>query len=434
MIQRVPESARVGLLAAIVAASTLVDHTFAGENTRWVSVKEVYANGQHNAWPDLTRWRGKYYLVFPAHARGHGNAHGLVMLVSADGEEWETILDVPHTYWQIEEDETWPAETIFFLPTKTRLYVVFWTSARGNMEVSSEKKAALKKEWLSLGGSEKSWERWVVQHEQSYRTRITYTEDGRTFQTPRELFEPSWWLWRPQTFQGRHYMVGFRSTAQEWEISDELKPMIPVADELPLGPKRGLGTELFRSASLFVSDDGLDWRKHCHIASNDDGEPAINFSPDGRCLVVSRNGAGGKHAIVYVSDPPYKQWKTLQLDASIHQAAVLHHKNRWIVGGRYIDEKTFEPNRFDPENRLQARNGTRLWFLDDKTGALTEATTLPSWGDCGQPAILPTPEGDLLVAYYSCSQMIDRNLEVGSGPHPGKLSPTSIYLARVVID
>ena len=43
-------------------------------------------------------------------------------------------------------------------------------------------------------------------------------------------------------------------------------------------------------------------------------------------------------------------------------------------------------------------------------------------------------QGDLLVGYYSCSQMIDRNLEVGSGPHPGKLSPTSIYLARVVID
>jgi len=72
--------------------------------------------------------------------------------------------------------------------------------------------------------------------------------------------------------------------------------------------------------------------------------------------------------------------------------------------------------------------------FDDQTGELTEATSLPSWGDCGQSAFLPTPEGDLLVACYSCSQMIDRNQSVGGGLHPEKYSPTSIYLARVVID
>lgn len=60
--------------------------------------------------------------------------------------------------------------------------------------------------------------------------------------------------------------------------------------------------------------------------------------------------------------------------------------------------------------------------FDDQTGELTEATSLP------------TPEGDLLVACYSCSQMIDRNQSVGGGLHPEKYSPTSIYLARVVID
>ena len=113
---------------------------------------------------------------------------------------------------------------------------------------------------------------------------------------------------------------------------------------------------------------------------------------------------------------------------------MIWHKDRWIIGGRYLDEETFQPNRFDPENALQCRNGTQLWFFDDQTGELTEATSLPSWGDCGQPAFLPTPEGDLLVAYYSCFQMIDRNQSVGGGPHPGKYSPTSIYLARVVID
>ena len=405
-----------------------------GERTRWVSVKEIYSQGKHNGWPDLCRWRDKYYVVFPAHGVGHQAPHDVVVLASDDAEQWESVLDTPPTDWQLEDDETWPAETLFFLPTEKRLYLLYWASARDNTDVSEERRNQLKKQWMELGGNENSWQRWLTCHEQSYRTRLRYTEDGRTWSQPQQLLDPGWWLWRPQTFGGKHYMVGFSGQAQQWQITSELTEMIPLADTTPLGVKRGWGIELFRAASLFVSDDGLAWSKVSNIGNRDDGEPGLHFSPDGRALVVSRNGSGFKHAIAYVGHPPYHHWRSIQLDQTIHQAAVIYHKNRWIVGGRYLDEATFEPNRFDPVNALQSPTGTRLWFLDDQTGELTVATTLPSWGDCGQPAFLPTPEGDLLVAYYSCSQTIDRNLAVGGGPHPGKYSPTSIYLARVVIE
>ena len=26
---------------------------------RWVNVQEIYADGKHNAWPDICRWRGQ---------------------------------------------------------------------------------------------------------------------------------------------------------------------------------------------------------------------------------------------------------------------------------------------------------------------------------------------------------------------------------------
>ena len=67
--------------------------------------------------------------------------------------------------------------------------------------------------------------------------------------------------------------------------------------------------------------------------------------------------------------------------------------------------------------------GTRLWFIDDETGALRTGTTLPSWGDSGQPAIVPAENGDLLVAYYACSETIDENLTVGRRPAPRKIQP-----------
>lgn len=403
---------------------------------RWVRVEEIYADGTHNAWPDLCYWQGRYYVVFPSHGKGHGGAHSVVILSSPDQYSWETVLDIPHTEWQIEKDETWAAETLFFLPTDERLYVVFWTRARGNADIQPQKEALLRKRWRDLGGSNTSWQRWVTLHEQSYRSGLTYTEDGRHWEKPIPLLEPGWWPWRPHTHDNRHYMIGFRCHAQHtWEFSPELETMIPRADDIaPLDPRMGQGMELFQSASMFISDDGLSWRKLSDIANNDDDEPDFNFDPGGKIVAVSRNGAANKHAVAYLSDPPYDQWKTVWLDRMIHQPAVLHHCGHWIVGGRYLDENTLEPNRFAPDKSFMARNGTRLWFFDDTAGTLTAGTTLPSWGDCGQPALLPLDNGDLLVAYYSCSQMIDENLLVGGGPHPGKVSPCSIYLARVVID
>ena len=87
-----------------------------------------------------------------------------------------------------------------------------------------------------------------------------------------------------------------------------------------------------------------------------------------------------------------------------------------------------------PDTAFDAYGPTRLWLLDDRSGELTEGVTLPSWGDNAYPGIEVTAEGDLLVVYYSCSQTIDANLLMGPGPLPGKYAPTSIYLARVVMD
>ena len=214
-LRRLP-SARIGLtILWFLAAANSIN---AEGRTRWVSVQEIYSKGKHNAWPDLCRWRGKYYVVFPGHGAGHGSPHGVVILESTDAVNWTMTLDVPHTHWQLDADETWPAETLFFLPTENRLYMLFWASAKGNTTVSETKRRQLKQRWIELGGSEASWNRWVSCHEQSNRSRVTYTEDGRTWEQPRPILGRGWWLWRPQTYAGRHYLVGFRSHAQEWEI------------------------------------------------------------------------------------------------------------------------------------------------------------------------------------------------------------------------
>ncbi len=425
------------LLLVFVVSLIGIPQPACSQSMKWVSVKEVYSKGKHNAWPDMCRWRDRFYLVFAGHGQGHAETHGVVIMSSADGDQWEAIFDQQQQQWKIRDDDTYTAMTSFFLPTADRLYIVFWNRAN-NLDlttVSAEKKKALKQQWLDLGGTDESFQRWLQGHAQSFRTGVTFSEDGQTWSQPKSLLPDGWWLWRPQTFGGQHYMVASYSHSQQWEITDELKQMIqPSSQKHPDHPKRGFLNQYFQSGSLFASDDATHWRKVSDIAVDDNSETGIGFRADGRALVVSRIDASPDYAIAYVADPPYNDWKRFVLEENIDQPAVLHHQGHWIVGGRYEDVETWNrPNRFDPENKLEGRYGTRLWFFDDQKGKLTEGTTLPSWGDCGQPAIVPDPSGGLLAAYYSCSEMIDVNQTAGGGPFPGKYSPSSIYVARISI-
>ena len=141
----------------------------------------------------------------------------------------------------------------------------------------------------------------------SFRTGLTFTEDGDTFSPPQPLFDPSWRVWRPHTFDGRHYVIGFRCHGQSWRISPELERMIPVADSI----------EMFESASLFASEDGIQWSQVSNIGVDDNDEPDFDFTPEGRILAVSRTGASlsaDRPAMAYMSNPTVHRLAKIDLE------------------------------------------------------------------------------------------------------------------------
>ena len=400
---------------------------------RWVSVREIHGDGTHNAWPDICRWRGRYYVAFNSGGKNHGGGHGLSVLSSADGLNWETVLHKPAGEWGILEDTTRTTVCPKFLPLKDRLILVFYFYTAGDMTVSSQRKADLKRRWLNLKGSEESFERWVGHHNTSFRTGVSYSEDGRSFRDPESLLDPGWRVWRPQTFQGRHYIIGYRCHGQEWSFSPELEGMIPQADSI----------EMFESASLFSSGDGLGWSKgqrYCRRGQRRDrlrfrpGWPYPGGEPQGRFLQVASGSQAGESAC-----------HRLRQSSALSELAATAPGPTDPGSGSALGQGSMDGRR------PLYRRGDRAVSspppeLSPQGAALRDPHVDPGGSDRrpdpgGNLAQLGRlflsghdrgANGDLLVVYYSHSITTDGHQYMGGGLWPGKMPPSSIYLARVV--
>src|SRR5687768_8217760 len=76
-----------------VAALFAVSQPFAAVTAptlRVENIRRAFHNGEHNAFTDLTRWRGQFWLTFRSSPDGHGvfASGSVVILTSADAKSW----------------------------------------------------------------------------------------------------------------------------------------------------------------------------------------------------------------------------------------------------------------------------------------------------------------------------------------------------------
>src|SRR5437867_193599 len=114
---------------------------------RWISVREIYGDGNHNAWPDICRWKDRYYVIFNSGGKHHGAGHGVTLLSSIDGETWEKVFQTRSDEWGVIAGTTRTALCPKLLPTKDKLIVLFYFYTSGSMDVTAEEKAELKRRW-----------------------------------------------------------------------------------------------------------------------------------------------------------------------------------------------------------------------------------------------------------------------------------------------
>jgi len=249
------------------------------------SVRQVFRDGNHNAFTDLCRFRGQFYLTFRTCPDGHGifPSSCIRVLSSEDAVRWREVycFSVPH------RDVRDPHFLIF--QDKLFVYTGTWLcdlSRVGRHDINDH-----------LGYA-------------------VWTHDGVSWNEP-QFLEGTYghYIWRAASFGDKAYLCGRRKYAFT-ETQDA-----------------GDGGALTQSA-LLESEDGLVWRFRSLFTEEYGDETAFLFEQDGTILAIHRTG-GDRPAQICRSHPPYSKWRRIQLDRYICGPLLAKWGERYLVAGRH---------------------------------------------------------------------------------------------------
>jgi hypothetical protein len=247
------------------------------------NVRRVFYNGEHNAFTDLIRFKGKFYLTFRSCPDGHmvHPTSSIIILSSSDAKQWKQV----HRFSVVRRDTRDP----HFLAFKGKLFVYTGTWYSGE--------TTLKREDYDLN---------------KHLGYTAWSEDGVKWHSP-IMLEGTFghYIWRANTFGGKAYMCGRRK--KDFEV----KP-------------RGEGAIV--ESAMLESDDGLIWRTRSLFQEVRGDETAFQFEEDGSIIAIGRRGSD--NAQLLRSQPPYTKWQRKELDRYIGGPLLVRWGDRYVVGGR----------------------------------------------------------------------------------------------------
>lgn len=330
---------RAVCLLALCAGGAAVRAPAADAPTvRVENIRRAFHNGEHNAFTDLIRWRGRFWLAFRSCPDGHGvfPTASVIVLASDDARSWHQM----HRFSVPDRDTRDPHFLIF----RDQLFVYTGAAYVGKEKIRGT-------EWNAHYGY------------------ASWTADGATWAKPQAL-EGTYghYIWRAAACGDRAYLIGRR-----WR------------GHMPASGRASM------ECALLESDDGLRWRFRSLIQETDGNETALLFEPDGTLLALSRTSAD--HAVLGRARPPYETWQREKLPGYLGGPVLARWGDRFLVGGRRRAE---DPT---PTGSGPGRGITTLLWLEG--AQLVPIATLPSGGDTSYPGFVALDERRGLVSWYS---------------------------------
>ncbi|MFZ2643763.1 MAG: hypothetical protein WA117_22415 [Verrucomicrobiia bacterium] len=247
------------------------------------NLRRVFHNGEHNAFTDLAKFNGKFYLTFRSCPDGHmvNPTASIIILASDDSKDWKQV----HRFNVPLRDTRDP----HFLVFKGKLFVYTGT-------------------WYS-GPTTLDRKDYDLNKHLGY---AAWTDDGAKWHSP-IMLEGTFghYIWRAAACGDKAYLCGRR------KVGFEVAP-------------RGEGRKV--ESMMLESDDGLVWRKRAVFQEIAGDETAFLFEPDGSLLGVGRRGSNP--AQLLRSKPPYTNWDRKDLDRYVGGPLITKWGDRYVVGGR----------------------------------------------------------------------------------------------------
>ena len=247
------------------------------------SVRQLFNDGNHNAFTDLCRFRDRLYLTFRSCPDGHMlfTSSRIVVLSSVDGTDWQPV----HTFSVANRDVRDPHLLVF--NDKLFVYTGAW--------------------WVNPDSAD---DRDVNDH----LGFCAWSEDGANWRGPRMLDGThGHYIWRAAAHGETAYLIGRR--IRNFDVLDR-------RDEPPD----------WMESWLLHSADGFTWTPLSLIQPAYGDETALLFENDGQLLAVAR--AGGRPAQLCRSRPPFTAWTCTDFDRHIGGPLLARWGDQILVGGR----------------------------------------------------------------------------------------------------
>ncbi len=240
-------------------------------------VRRIWDEAPHNAFTDLTRFRGRWYCVF-REGKAHVSPDGaLRVLASADGKTWKPTARI--------------------------------TSATADLR--DAKISETPDGRLMLNGAGALHPPSPTRHQ----SLAWFSSDGAEWGTGIPIGDPDMWLWRVTWQKGVAYCLGYNTN--------------------PDRPKRFNRLYSSRDGANFATlADRI-------TPLESPGEHALVFLPDDTCLCLLRRDAGTFAAQLGRARPPYREWTWRDLGVRIGGPEMLRLPDgRLVAGVRLMDGRT----------------------------------------------------------------------------------------------
>ena len=272
-------------LSFLVSTTLCVTLTHAEDlpSVKVTNIRQVFHNGQHNAFTDLIRFGEQFYLTFRSCPDGHmvHPTSRIIVLSSRDAKKWRQV----HEFNVPLRDTRDPHFLIF----RQKLFVYTGT-------------------WYS-GAKTLPRDQYEMNQHLGYGV---WSADGETWSDP-IMLEGTFghYVWRAATFGGKAYLCGRRKKG------------------FKVGPK-GEGVDV--ESMMLESDDGIRWRTRAMFQPTRGDETAFLFQADGGIVAIGRRGSAT--AQLLRSSPPWDEWQRTELDRYIGGPLLVRWGDRLVVGGR----------------------------------------------------------------------------------------------------